>query len=171
MPAPVDPYDFQNLITIIDAKLVNARFKRLFDALDKTKIGLDANSFKDGAFTAVKFTHPAWQTVALGGVVWTPANLSFYKDAMGTVRLRPEGFATNVNLANGTTVATMPVGFRPGTLQYINLWLLRQTPMWGSVDVDGTVKFVGGGPATGGALTPGSAGTPIVFNGAYKAEG
>lgn len=168
MPAPTDPYDFQNLVTIIDANLVNARFRRLFDALNKAVIGLDATSFKDGAFTAAKFAAAgAWQTIALTGVVWSPVNLSFYKDAMGVVRLRPEAFTTVAEIPASATIGTLPAGYRPGVLSYLTLWNVPgSTPEWVSVDVDGTMKYVGGGQGVGGGQIAGTQ----VFNGNFKAE-
>lgn len=157
MAAPVDPYDFQNLVSIMDAAQVNLRFKRLFDALDKTKIGLDGNSFKDGAFTAAKFLpFPGWSTVGLvnaSGLTWTaPALLSYYKDASGLVRLRNEKLAFTGTLALGTwTVGTMPVGTRPGVKTYCNITNYSaggpNTPIYLTIDTDGTMQILATAPA------------------------
>jgi hypothetical protein len=100
MTAPIDPADF-TAHTAPRAAEINERFKRLYDALDKAKMGLGPESFKDGAFTAAKFpAAQAWQTVALaGGFGFSPADLSYYKDQVGLVHFRPEGFTFTTNVA------------------------------------------------------------------------
>lgn len=163
MAAPIDPYaDFVNG-TIPDVDKFDARMKVLFDALDKTKVGLDANSFKTGAFTAVKFaTAQAWQTTALSGLTWTaPALLSYYKDQIGMVRLRNEALPyTGTFPAGTTTIGTMPAGYRPGVKIYGNIAELpgaggANTPVYLSIDTDGTMQILNTSlTGSGGSLYP-----------------
>jgi hypothetical protein len=62
-----------------------------------------------------KFTPQAWQTIALsGGGVFTPANLSYYKDSLGRVHIRSENIAFTSSITSGTTICTLPAGYRPG---------------------------------------------------------
>ena len=44
-----------------------------------------------------------------------PANLSYHKDALGIVWLRPEPFTIGTTIAAGVTLATLPAGCRPGS--------------------------------------------------------
>lgn len=172
MAAPVDPYDFQNLVSIVDAAQVNLRFRRLFDALDKTKVGLDGNSFKDGAFTAAKFVAAeAWQTLALSGGTWNPTTLAYYKDQQGIVRVRSDGILFTGTLSIGATLGTFPAGYRPVAKAYITL--CRQglgggylTPGNASVDTDGTLRAEGESSGYGA-----EAGSRWFFHGSWRGEG
>jgi hypothetical protein len=62
----------------------------------------------------------AYQFVTLqpvaAGASWTPTQLKFWKDAAGTVHLHSKPLTWNraaADLANGSTIATMPAGYRP----------------------------------------------------------
>jgi hypothetical protein len=173
MTAPIDPADF-TAHTAPRAAEINERFKRLYDALDKAKMGLGPESFKDGAFTAAKFpAAQAWQTVALaGGFGFSPADLSYYKDQVGLVHFRPEGFTFTTNVAVGTLLATLPTGYRPGTLIYTQLVQVvaaGKDTRFVLVDTDGTVKM-GGGSALGTQVPP--AGSVFAFcDHGFRAEG
>lgn len=127
MPAPVDPGDFiaapagtpVGAPYLADADAVDARFLVLYRALDKTQVGVDAASIKDGIITrALVEAQPSYSTLALTGATWTPANLSYWKDSLGIVHFRPEKFTATADFASGAAFGTMPAGFRPGVKLY-----------------------------------------------------
>lgn len=129
MTVPIDPGDFTNAPSLstpvaapykADADLYDARFLVLYRYLDKTIQGVDASAIQDATVTrALVEAQAGYSTLALaGGTVWTPANLSYWKDSLGVVHFRPEKFTATADLAPGTTFGTMPAGFRPGVTLY-----------------------------------------------------
>jgi len=118
MTVPVDPGDFA-VGALGDANAVDARFLALYNYLNKTITGVDADAILNGIITrALVEAQPAWLTLALTGATWAPVNLSYYKDSLGVVRFRPERFTASADFATGNTFGTMPAGFRPGVKSY-----------------------------------------------------
>jgi hypothetical protein len=83
-PVPVDPYPDFLPGQAARANEVDARFKKLYDALDKTILGLDATSIKDGVIS----------TALLADGAVTAAKI-------------PDASITNAKLATGVT-ASLP---------------------------------------------------------------
>lgn len=167
MAAPVDP--FPNFVphAVADADQVDARFLALFNALDKTKVGLDAASIKNGIVVPALTVVDAYQSVALGNGL-SGFTLEFYKDLMGMVRIKRKPYlpgATTVTA--GGTFCTIPSGFRPGILshgrfEYFIPGTGGSNYGWFSVDTAGVMVA---GP--GGSL---GAGNHVILQGAWKAE-
>lgn len=91
----------------------------------------------------------AWQTIAFVGgalLVWTPANLSYYKDSLGIVRFRGESISNSSDVPTGTTLCTLPAGFRPGVKSYFGMLSINtsNTLRLVSVDTTGVVKAEAG---------------------------
>lgn len=164
MAAPIDTVgDFTNapaLTTPVaapyraDADLYDARFLILYNALNVAVVGLDAASILNGIITAPLIeTQPTWSTVALVGTTWTPANLSYYQDSLGIVHIRPEDLSGTADLADGTTITTLPAGSRPGTKQFFPCNAAAAGGAGScvlSIDTNGVVKIDG----TGGTSQP-----------------
>jgi hypothetical protein len=149
MTVPVDPGDFVNGATGA-ANAVDARFLVLYNYLDKSVQGVDASAVLDGIVTrALIEAQPVWSTVALVGTTWTPANLSYYKDSLGIVHFRPESFSGTADLADGTTITTLPAGSRPGVKIYIPIEVNDPAASFGSggisIDTSGVVRVDGNG--------------------------
>jgi hypothetical protein len=73
---------------------------------------LDTANLADGAVTAAKIeAQQAWQTTALAGL---SGSLRYYKDSLGIVRVRGDGFSAAAIVTAGTTLLTLPAGYRPG---------------------------------------------------------
>lgn len=157
MAAPADPGDFQDAPSLttpvaapykVDADLYDARFKRLFDALDKSIVGVDAFSVQDAGITpALIEAQPGWSTVALGGgATWSPSTLSYRKDSIGRVRIQSKIYTLTVaNIAAPATLATLPAGVRPGVKLYFiankpsNTQVTAHSAI--SIDTNGVVKL------------------------------
>lgn len=77
-PAPIDPFpDFVNGSTVADGDQVDARFKALYDALDKTEQGINDDMIADSA--AIDGAKLAANTVASAKLKRVPA-CSIYSD-------------------------------------------------------------------------------------------
>jgi hypothetical protein len=88
---------------------------------DIANLAVTTGKLADNGVTAAKIeAQQAWQTVALvNGGTCSPANLSYYKDSLGIVHIRPERFTHSAQWTIGVTIATLPTGYRPGVLSTI----------------------------------------------------
>jgi hypothetical protein len=113
---------------------------------------IETEQFADGAVTAAKFAPVAWQTLTLGGGATWSAPLRYRKDALGVVRFRADVFQITANITTGTTIGTMPSGYRPSAKVYLE-WRNFATAVGSSVgptffdalvsvDTDGTMQPV-----------------------------
>jgi hypothetical protein len=77
---------------------------------------VDTTQIVDGTILPADIAaQQAWQTVAFAAGF--PGNLSYFKDSLGIVRLRGEVITSNASPGAGTTLATLPAGYRPGNTQ------------------------------------------------------
>lgn len=168
MAAPVNPNSNYVPHTTAVADQVDASFAPLYNALDKTKVGLDAASIQDGMLALGLLVQEAWQSVALVGATWTPATLEFRKDPLGVVRMRGVPHSISANIGAGVTLTTLPVGYRPGAQIAIPV-SFPQTGASGDfpviVNTDGTIVTW----PTSGQLVATQG--PFAFQGAFWAEG
>jgi hypothetical protein len=119
----------------------------LYRALDKAAVGLDAASVLDGIVTpALIEAQPGWSTVAFSAGTWSPATLSYRKDSIGRVLIKPLIYTlSGSNLVAPQAVATLPAGSRPGVKSYF----VGQIPASGV----GTTAHIAWSIATNGVVT------------------
>ena len=90
------------------------------DSAQILDLAVSTADIANNAVTAAKIeAQQAWQTVALSGFT---GNLSYYKDSLGQVHLRGDVFTSpGGGITSGTTLATLPAGYRPASTQQFNL--------------------------------------------------
>lgn len=82
----------------------------------------------------------AWQTIALAGFL--AANLSYYKDSLGNVHFKGDAL-TSASPGAGSTLCTLPAGYRPGVTIYQPLLITNATgSVTISIDTAGLVKNI-----------------------------
>lgn len=155
MAAPVDPFPNFVPAALADGDQVDARFTTLYNALDRTKVGLDAFSIKNAIVVQGLLSLDAWQSVAFTAGSWSPNSLEFYKDPFGIVRFKPKRYAIT-NPGINTQVALLPAGYRPGVTSYLGVHNGNGTTGWGyyslSVSTAGVVSTTAQGLASGTVL-------------------
>lgn len=99
------------------------------DCLDKLLAGV--NSVAAAQIEAQQ----AWQTIALPAGL-SSGNLAYYKDSLGIVRFRGDKFAAaGAGISANGTLATLPVGYRPGTTHYGAIHLHGSPATWLPISV------------------------------------
>jgi hypothetical protein len=99
----------------------------------------------DAAVTAAKIeAQQAWQTLALSGS-WTSTSVQYYKDSLGVVHFRGSASASATSYVSATTLATLPVGYRPEVDTWVLLFNHQKNAVLAAIILaaDGTVE-VGG---------------------------
>lgn len=118
MSAPVDPFpDFVNNVDVADGDKVDARFLKIYQALNKAVVGLDAASIQDGAITtallaALAVTGPKVAAATLGLDKLTPLVLyGTVNGATGAVLSAGSGGWSSVRNAPGSYTITFSPAF------------------------------------------------------------
>jgi len=126
-------------------------------------LSLDLSSLVNGSTADADPLRTAFQAIqaafnGLNDISWTAlalaggGTLHYAKDAFGFVHFRNEPLGFTSNVTQGTTLATLPAGFRPGTgiVAFFPLWLQQtgstspQTPVSVTLDSGGVLKHAAG---------------------------
>jgi hypothetical protein len=90
------------------------------DAVTTVKIldgNVTTNKLAANAVTAAKIeAQQAWQTISISGTNITTTNVGYFKDSLGVVHFRGDLIPVTNTVADGTTIGTLPAGYRPGTV-------------------------------------------------------
>lgn len=85
---------------------------------------VDSAKIADGNVTAAKIeTQQAYQNLSIS-VTGLTMTLNYYKDTLGIVHFRGVMGITSGSVAGSTTLATMPVGYRPGVTA-VGFWVTK----------------------------------------------
>jgi hypothetical protein len=149
MAAPVNPFPNYVPAALTDGDQIDASFATLYNALDRSKVGLDAASVKDGMLVPALLVIDPWQSVTLGGPTWSPNTLEFYKDSMSIVRIKPKAYVVSGSDVANAVLATLPAGWRPGVTSYIRYVATNGANGIGtgsmSIDTAGVIRALGTG--------------------------
>jgi hypothetical protein len=140
-----------------------SELQTIIAALGTVNLGTDLN-YTD-------FIQDPWQTVTLGGgVTWTPTTLAFYKDPLGIVRFRADPHSLSADVLINTTIATLPVGYRPGTTIKCMIIGNRTVVQMGSLGLTtaGVLSTLEGDDGSSKGIV--SSRGPYSLFGSYKAE-
>lgn len=104
---------------VIDALDIN----NLADGVNKieAELGTDpaGSGAGSGATVKARLDGEAWQTIALANVAsgsWSPTTMKYFKDGSGIVRIQPlllTWTRVSHDYTSGTTMCTLPAGYRP----------------------------------------------------------
>lgn len=116
-----------------------------------------------GSVTAAKLEpQQAWQTIALAGGF--TGNVTYYKDSLGLVHFRGMSFTQAATVASGTTLVTMPAGYRPGATFFFQMFNTT------TANLVYPVSMTTAGVLALGAATPAGAATFSFGPICYRAE-
>jgi hypothetical protein len=124
----------------LSTRTEDAKIRAALSQLESAVNTIEAVQIADGAVTAAKIEdQQAWQSASAP----TTGTISYYKDSLGVVHIKPTPLFTTVSLSIGTVVATLPAGYRPAVQIAIVMVPIIATSAWhvAFVNADGTISM------------------------------